>query len=344
MGKPGNIWSIVLAGGEGSRLSQFTTGPKGRAVPKQFCSVKGGASLIQQALRRGRAVAGLSRTMAVVAAEHRRWWSAALVDLPTENIVVQPCNRGTACGVLLPLMQVLGRDPEATVVVLPSDHVVADEPTLLAAMSAATEHIHREPDRLVLLGLQPEGPDTGLGWIAPSSVALRPVSGVSHFVEKPTQAQAEELVREGALWNSFIFAMRASELFALFHWTLPWLTRMFSFAFFDSGGGHRSDRVSQMYDRLPNVDFSRAILQEAGENMRVVAVPPCGWTDVGTPEAIARCAAGCSHHNADEEALVAGAQAPLDLVDALRDYQERIVPADTVTASAGPSASHRSAD
>ncbi len=230
MEKQGNLWSIVLAGGEGSRLSQITGGFEGSAVPKQYCSVKGGPSLLRQALRRARAVAGPDRTAVVVAAEHRRWWSVELADLPSVNVVVQPCNRGTACGVLLPLMQVLARDPEATVVVLPSDHVVADEPTLIAAINAATEHIQLEPDRLVLLGFEPEGPDTGLGWITRRSVEAQPVSPVSRFVEKPPRSRAEELVREGALWNSFIFAMRAAELLALFEWALPWLTKMFKFA------------------------------------------------------------------------------------------------------------------
>ncbi len=326
MEKQGNLWSIVLAGGDGSRLSQITGGFEGRAVPKQFCGVNGGPSLLRQALRRARAVAGPDRTAVVVAAEHRRWWSAELADLPSVNVVVQPCNRGTACGVLLPLKQVLARDPEATVVVLPSDHVVEDEPTLLAAITAATENIHREPDRLVLLGLEPAGPDTGLGWISPRSIAHHPVSAVSHFVEKPTQERAEELVREGALWNSFIFAMRAAELLALFQWALPWLTKMFDYALVDTAAGPLAARVSKLYERLPNVDFSRAVLQEAGADMRVVPVPPCGWTDVGTPAGIVRCAKGCSRHSIVEEAANTASSAALDLAEALRAYEERFGP------------------
>ncbi len=326
MEKQGNLWSIVLAGGDGSRLSRITGGFEGRAVPKQYCSVKGGPSLLRRALRRARAVAGPDHTTVVVAAEHRRWWSVELADLPSVNVVVQPCNRGTACGVLLPLMQVLGRDPDATVVVMPSDHVVADELTLLAAINTAAEHIQREPDRLVLLGFEPEGPDTGLGWITRRSVEHLPVSPVSHFVEKPSQERAEELVREGALWNSFIFAMRAAELLALFQWALPWLTRMFDYALVDSSAGPLAARVSRLYERLPNVDFSRAVLQEAGADMRVIAVPPCGWTDVGTPEGIVRCAEGCSRHAIAEEPPPSASAAALDLAEALRAYEERFGP------------------
>jgi mannose-1-phosphate guanylyltransferase len=324
--KQGNLWSIVLAGGDGSRLSQITGGFEGSAVPKQYCSVRGGPSLLRQALRRARAVAGPDRTAVVVAAEHRRWWSVELADLPSLNVVVQPCNRGTACGVLLPLMQVMARDPEATVVVLPSDHVVADEPTLLAAINAATEHIQREPDRLVLLGFEPEGPDTSLGWITRRSVEPQPVSPVSHFIEKPPKKRAEELVREGALWNSLIFAMRAAELVALFQWALPWLTKMFDYALVDSAAGPLAARVTRLYERLPNVDFSRAVLQEAGADMRVIAVPPCGWTDVGTPEGIVRGAERYSRHSIDEGPALTARSAALDLAEALRAFEERFGP------------------
>lgn len=326
MERSGNLWSIILAGGEGSRLSEITVGPEGDSVPKQFCSVKGGPSLIRQALYRGCAVAGRDHTMVVVSNDHQRWWAEELGDLSVANIVIQPCNRGTACGVLLPLMRVLAQDPEATVVVMPSDHVVADEPTLLASINAATEHIHREPDRLILLGFEPEGPDTGFGWITPRSDETQVVSPVSHFVEKPSQERAEELVREGALWNSFIFAMRASELFALFQWALPWLTRMFDYGLLEAGGGLHPEMLSKLYDRLPNVDFSRAVLQEAGADMRVVAVPPCGWTDVGTADGIARCENSCNRHYASPRPASAAKSAALDLADALRAYEERFGP------------------
>jgi mannose-1-phosphate guanylyltransferase len=220
-------------------------------------------------------------------------------------------------------MRVLGRDPEATVVVLPSDHVVADEETLISAIKAATDHVHEDSNRLVLLGFEPDSPDTGLGWIAPSTSSIRPISGVTRFIEKPSQERAEELLREGALWNSFIFAMRASALFSLFQWSLPWMTRMFSYAFVDRNSGRPWERVSRLYDRLPSVDFSRAVLQEVGKDMRVVAVPPCGWNDVGTPEGVARCTRRCSRHRVAENAPAQTATPALDLAEALREFEER---------------------
>lgn len=316
MGTTGNVWTIVLAAGDGTRLSHLTTDRSGRAIPKQYCALKGGGSLLRRAVLRAQAISGLERTAVVVAAEHRCWWAAELADLSEANVIVQPCNRGTACGVLLPLMHVLLRDPGATVVVLPSDHVVADEVTLLDAVATAIDHVDDEPERLVLLGLSAEGPDTALGWICPDGDGGSRVRSVSQFVEKPDREAAEELVRAGALWNSFIFAMRAADLYGLFEWTLPWLTRVFAHAFSLQGPGSRGERVQRFYDRLPSVDFSRAVLQNAGHDLRVVEVPPCGWFDVGTPEAVVRCAERCARQAQSAEVECAWApRPPLDLSD-----------------------------
>jgi mannose-1-phosphate guanylyltransferase len=118
----GNTWALILAAGQGTRLRSLTTTKEGFAVPKQFCSLCGGASLLEETLSRAETVATRSHIVTVVAAEHRRWWEPTLWTLPGENIVVQPQNKGTATGLLLPLLHILRRDPNATVAVLPSDH------------------------------------------------------------------------------------------------------------------------------------------------------------------------------------------------------------------------------
>ena len=320
--KTGNVWSIVLAGGDGTRLSELTTGAGRAAVPKQFCSVRGGPSLMRRAIRRGEDIAGLERTVVVVAEDHRNWWSPEVRDLPEANVIVQPCNRGTACGVLLPLIHVLVRDPDATVVVLPSDHVVADERTLANAIAVGALNARLEPDRLIILGIEPERPDTGLGWIEPDSDLQTPIMDVSQFVEKPSPEQAEELIRNGALWNSAIFAMRGGALLELFRWALPWLTEMFDVALVGDDAGVPPETIPELYERLPSVDFSRAVLEKAGAEMRVVAVPPCGWTDVGTPEGVARCTAACVRP-IESDNCSHRHSATLDLAEALRSHLAR---------------------
>ena len=97
---------IVLAAGDGTRLQELTT-RNGIATPKQYCSLRGGGSLLGDALARAARCVPRKRVLVVVAEEHRRFWERELVDFPAENVVVQPRNRGTAAGILLPLMRVL---------------------------------------------------------------------------------------------------------------------------------------------------------------------------------------------------------------------------------------------
>src|SRR5260221_7273806 len=125
-----NVWALILAAGEGSRLRGLTTIPGGLSVPKQFCSLQGGPSLLEETLWRAESVTQRRRMVTVVAAQHRRWWEAPLWSAEPENVIVQPENKGTAPGLLLPLLHIVRRDPNATVVVLPSDHFVRQEDVL----------------------------------------------------------------------------------------------------------------------------------------------------------------------------------------------------------------------
>jgi mannose-1-phosphate guanylyltransferase len=129
----------VLAGGSGTRLSSLTTDGSGAVVPKQYCSLHGGRSLLGDALARAARLVGCDRTVVVVAREHEPFWCRELADLPGVQPLVQPANRGTAAGVLLPLLAVLQRDPDAQVTLLPSDHFVGDEASLAADLLAAQD-------------------------------------------------------------------------------------------------------------------------------------------------------------------------------------------------------------
>ena len=98
-----NTWAVVLAAGEGTRLREITTTEAGEIVPKQFCSLQRETCLLEDAILRAQAVAMPQHICSVVADQHRRWWSKALKSLPSQNILVQPRNCGTAHGILLAL-------------------------------------------------------------------------------------------------------------------------------------------------------------------------------------------------------------------------------------------------
>ena len=286
---PNHLWALVLAGGEGKRLRALTTEPCGTPVPKQFCSLRGERSLIEEAIDRGAALVDTERICAIVAAEHQRWWleSAALTRLLPANLIVQPRNRGTAVGILYATLKIAKNDPDAIVLLLPSDHHVDDEGTLRESLVAALQSGSRHNSGPLLLGLQPNSADTELGYIVPG---VRDPSGghrVRRFVEKPSVSHAQWLIESGGLWNMFIVVASVQRLVDLFR--RSWgalLTEMQALVstrhprkFQPVDGLTFQDR----YDLLPAVDFSRQVLQGQESVLRVVRVPPCGWSDLGTP-------------------------------------------------------------
>lgn len=276
-------WAIVLAAGDGTRLSVLTD-TDGSPVPKQFWSLRGSRSLLGDALHRAYQLVPRRRTVVVVAEKHRPLWEDELSDLPPENVIVQPANRGTAAGLLLPALSILRRDPGARLLVLPSDHFVDKEHVLHESLRLALDSLGRDRDRIVLLGISPATPETGYGWIVP-----RPGGGgldrVAAFVEKPAAPNAAVLMERGALWNSFLIAMRGQVLVDLFVERHPELIVGMRAAL----EATEEAALAELYDGLGRTDFSREILQGSEERLSLLRVPECGWTDLGTPDRVAEC-------------------------------------------------------
>ena len=282
-----NTWALVLAAGEGSRLRSLTTAESGTIVPKQFCSLYEGPSLLHEALCRARAVTTESRTCVVVAEQHRRWWEGPLWSLAPDNVIVQAENLGTGLGILLPLLHILHLDPQAQLVLLPSDHYVRYEAVLTVALEGALGRIARQAQETVLLGVQPEELDPDLGYVVPGSRDGEGAFRVDRFVEKPSLAMANELIRSGALWNTFIVVSRGCALLDLFRERFPEIVRVMFAAFeSDRSSGPEGTAMAELYENLPVIDFSRDILAEQLSQLRVLPVPPCGWSDLGTPKRV----------------------------------------------------------
>lgn len=281
-------WTVVLAAGEGSRLKRLTTAAGGRSVPKQYCALRGGTSLLDDALERASQISSPARTVVVVAEQHTSWWRSALRALPTDNIIVQPANRGTGNGILLPLLQIIEREPMARLLILPSDHYVREEAVLAGSLRQAIEQLRWRFTETVLLGFQPEECDPQLGYIVPGCTDGRGALQVRCFVEKPSLSDAYTLLAQGALWNGFILASTAPALLSLFRSQCPLIVAEMRAALqgdrYAGGGGS----LARLYGELPTIDFCAQILQGREQNLCVLPVPPCGWSDLGTPERVAR--------------------------------------------------------
>ncbi|HEY4370209.1 MAG TPA: sugar phosphate nucleotidyltransferase [Steroidobacteraceae bacterium] len=284
----GKTWALVLAGGEGSRLRALTTQPGERPVPKQFCSLNGGRTLLEDAIARASTITSEAFIYSVVAEQHREWWAVPLAHLPPGNVIAQPRSRGTAVGILYPLLHILARDPDARIVLLPSDHCVRQESVLRQSVQEALSQLARNGGAPTLLGLQPTEADPDFGYILPGELAADGGRTIRHFVEKPPAGLASQIIARGGLWNTFIIAASGQSLLNLFQVRYPQVVAALHGIVAVQGQTPQDSTTLQcLFERLPQLDFSRDILEVCCSALRLACVPACGWSDLGTPQRVA---------------------------------------------------------
>ena len=273
-----HFWSIVLAGGQGTRLSQLTHG-----TPKQFWRPPGGASLVEETLTRLAPICSGDRTVVVVDESQREHVDSQLAARARCRVVFQPMDRGTAAGVLFGLVAVLDADPQAMVLITPADHGVRQPDVFRRGVFDAAAHV-RVHDNVVLFGVEARSPQTDYGWITLGATApsadIRPVSG---FVEKPPADVARRLFSAGAAWNTMVIVARARALLDLFRAQLPDVACLFVGAL-TLRPSTRTGFFASRYPRLPSRDFSRDVLAGAANLDAYIWPTSVGWSDLGTPQ------------------------------------------------------------
>jgi len=286
----GQLWSIILAGGEGTRVSSLVHRWLGRPKPKQYCAFVGTRSMFQHTLDRASRLTPPDRMVTVVAHSHRHEALAQLDGRGGNTILFQPANRDTAAGVFLPLTYIRARAPQATVVLYPSDHFVYPEDRFLEAVRRAVRIAESHPDRVVMLGVAPDRLELDYGWIQPgqslADLPEEPVQAVRSFLEKPDATQADAALRAGAFWNTLVFATNVDLL-----WTLGWQCVPDMMPLFDRlsqaiGGPEEGHALKAIYRDMPAKNFSSDLLQRVPEKLAVVELTGVLWSDWGKPERI----------------------------------------------------------
>jgi mannose-1-phosphate guanylyltransferase len=278
-------WAVVLAGGEGRRLHKITTDAQGVVIPKQYCSLARSSCLLQDALTRAASVTMASRVGTLVAAQHRKWWTPVVAGLNEANVFVQPHNRGTAIGVLLTLLTIEMRNPQATLILLPADHYYRDEDAIIRVLRAAANLAGADGTSTYLLAADPESPDPELGYILPAERTVDKPALIAGFTEKPRADFARELISLGALWNLFVLVGSVSALLRLFAEDHNDTVTSMREALRQSAAGN-PEPLHEFYERIGHLDFSKDILEVQADRLHVIRVPHCGWTDLGTPKRV----------------------------------------------------------
>jgi mannose-1-phosphate guanylyltransferase len=288
-----DAWAVVLAGGDGVRLRTLARALYGTDLPKQFLPLLDGRSLLQATLDRISSRFDRERIVVVVGKAYRSLAEEQLRDHAI-HLISQPRNLGTGPGILLPLAWIRGRDPDARIAIFPSDHHVPHPEPLLSGVQRALDSTRF--DRVVL-GVKADMPETDLGWIVShhTGPALGP-RAVLRFVEKPSRPMAEQLFRQGALWNTFLLVGKLQAMWSMAVRSRPRLASLFDTYGRSIGGLRETSVLDAVYAQAAPVDFSRDILQQA-EGLGVVRVHGSGWSDWGSPERVLRALRGTTDHS-----------------------------------------------
>jgi mannose-1-phosphate guanylyltransferase / mannose-6-phosphate isomerase len=265
---------VVLCGGAGTRLWPVSR----REHAKQHIPLFGGASPFQRTLQRLSVIDGFEMPV-VIAGQAGRFLAAdearaAGVDI---ELVIEPVGRDTLPAVTLGAILAARRGPEAVAFVLPSDHHVPDIAAFADAAARAVTATGRGD--LVVFGLDPSGPATGFGYIRPGDPVGDCARRVAAFVEKPDAERAAELVAEGCLWNSGMFAFRARAALDEIGRLAPEAVRSVTHAVETATEDLGALRLGHAFTQAPKVSFDVAVMERTD---RAVVVPAgFAWSDVG---------------------------------------------------------------
>lgn len=292
-----SLWSIVLAGGEGTRMCPFIRQWLGEDRPKQYCSFFGSETLLGQTVDRLTRLVERRRIVTVIGRGHRAFLEKE--DLPG-TVIEQPCRRGTGPGVFLPASFIFAQDPDATVVISPSDHFISPETAFAERIREAVELLEEHPDRLILIGAVPSGPEQEYGWIEPDNCApfcrFAPVPpGLRHvrsFREKPDPAEATHCFNCGYYWNTMIVVARLRALWAEARRRRPRTMRRFetlrNFLELVQKGyvseALADNALARLYETLPSFDLCGDLFTRAASRCLLFPLQHVFWDDLGRPE------------------------------------------------------------
>ncbi len=288
--KQSELWSIILAGGEGKRTQPMIKQWLGYHKPKQFCAFVGQRSMLQHTWDRADRLSLPQHKVTVVGREHRQEVWAQFENRRVGQVVVQPRNCDTAAGVFLPVTYIRAQNPEATVVLYPSDHFVFPEKQFMETVHRSVKTTKFMADRVVLVGVCPTSLELEYGWILPGhSLGWNtgsPVWEVNSFLEKPDRANAQAAMETGALWNTMVLAAKVETLWKLGRRCFPDLMDLFERLGPCIGTSEEGQVLESIYRVMPTRNFSSDLLQQVPDQVGVVELRGVLWSDWGRPERI----------------------------------------------------------
>lgn len=276
-----NNYLVILAGGAGSRFWPISS----EELPKQFLDILGcGRTLIQLTLERFNGLIPKENVWVVTAEKYREIVMEQLPEIPSSNILCEPCRRNTAPCICYVSWKIKKLNTKANIVVSPSDHLVVDIQAFQSAIDDSLSFA-AETDAVVTLGLKPTRPETGYGYIKAdltySSSRKHNIFRVDEFKEKPTLEVAKEYIQSPKyLWNSGIFIWNVNTIINAFRVYEPEVSSIFEGLMPYYGTDKEQNKIDESYPQCKNISVDYAILEKAEE----IFVFPASfsWSDLGT--------------------------------------------------------------
>lgn len=281
-----NYYCVIMAGGVGSRFWPVSRNAK----PKQFLDILGiGRSFLQMTYDRFVKIVPSDNILVVTSSVYSDLVRQQLPELRQENILCEPYRRNTAPCIAYATTKIVSINPDATIVVTPSDHFISNESLFIDTLRTAMQYASGK-DELFTLGIDPVRPETGYGYIQCNMKQTKTIDGnivynVRTFTEKPDKELAQVFIDSGEfLWNSGIFVWNAKTICKELQEHLPEVYYLFK----DGAEYYNTDReedfIGQAYDECPSISIDYGVMEKTKHAW--VFQASFGWTDLGTWESL----------------------------------------------------------
>lgn len=276
------LCALIMAGGKGTRFWPLSTEEK----PKQFLNLVGDNTMIQMTVNRILPIIPIERIFVCTGEKYIDYVINQLPKLPKENIIVEPEGRNTAPCIALSSMIIKRKFNDASVLVLPSDHLIEKEDEFRSIILKGNDFLEKNPYNIVTLGIQPNRPETGYGYIKLKDEIFNNIYKVDKFVEKPDENTAKKYLANGNyLWNSGMFLWKAENIINQIKNYSPEIyeaLKEIETIEEDVIGNY----VKENYKNTTNISIDYAVLEHSKD---IYVIPSdIGWDDIGTWKAVER--------------------------------------------------------
>ena len=280
------LTALIMAGGKGTRFWPLSTEEK----PKQFLNLIGDNTMIQMTVERIRPIIPLERIFVSTGEMYVDLVKEQLPELPERNIIVEPQGRNTAPCIALSAFVINRYYNDATMVVLPSDHLIKNEDEFRKVVNSADEFVKDNYESIITLGMEPTRPETGYGYIRYSDEAVKvnehKVVKVDAFVEKPNKEKAEMYLAEGNyLWNGGMFLWNVNNILNQIKKYSP--NTYSALEVIETIEEEKlQEAINENYKNTEAISIDYAVLEKSSD---IHVIPSSfGWDDVGSWEALDR--------------------------------------------------------